>query len=309
MSTDRDTKRVVRSWMQEGVSQLPDRVLDAVLDQLPATHQRRAGWLARRFPIMNNTALRYGIAAVVVVAAAIVGLSFLPGTIGVGGPPEATPTPTPASTSAPSAGEPTSAPGGSLPEGPFTIVDEGAPNSPLRTTVTIASSGWTSNPEFGAVGKGDAMDPPEAVLLAWSWPAGTAFSVYEDPCQWASSAPDTPATTVDEIVTALAAQPSRNASDIADVTVGGYAGKHITLHVPEDAVFADCDQGNFASYGEAGASEPSRYHQGPGQIDELWVLDVDGVVAILDGMYRPSTPAELVEELRALAESATFEAP
>jgi hypothetical protein len=34
---------------------LPDRVLDAVLDQLPATHQRRAGWLARSFPPMNST--------------------------------------------------------------------------------------------------------------------------------------------------------------------------------------------------------------------------------------------------------------
>ena len=50
MSTDRDVERIVRSWMDEGVTALPDRVLDAVLDQLPATPQRRAGWLARRFP-------------------------------------------------------------------------------------------------------------------------------------------------------------------------------------------------------------------------------------------------------------------
>jgi hypothetical protein len=30
---------------------------------------------------------------------------------------------------------------------------------------------------------------------------------------------------------------------------------------------------------------------------------------ILDAAYGPATPADLVEELRALAESATFEAP
>ena len=42
MSTDRDTTRIVRSWLEEGVTELPDRVLDAVLDQLPATPQRRA---------------------------------------------------------------------------------------------------------------------------------------------------------------------------------------------------------------------------------------------------------------------------
>ena len=42
MSTDRDVTRIVRSWLEEGVTALPDRVLDAVLDQLPATPQRRA---------------------------------------------------------------------------------------------------------------------------------------------------------------------------------------------------------------------------------------------------------------------------
>ena len=50
MSTDRDTTRIVRSWLEEGVTALPDRVLDAVLDQVPATSQRRSWWPAWRFP-------------------------------------------------------------------------------------------------------------------------------------------------------------------------------------------------------------------------------------------------------------------
>ena len=54
MSTDRDTTRIVRSWLEEGVTALPDRVLDAVLDQIPATSQRRAWWPARRFRDMNT---------------------------------------------------------------------------------------------------------------------------------------------------------------------------------------------------------------------------------------------------------------
>ena len=53
MSTDRDVTRIVRSWLEEGVTALPDRVLDAVLDQLPATPQRRAPWPARRLRDMN----------------------------------------------------------------------------------------------------------------------------------------------------------------------------------------------------------------------------------------------------------------
>ena len=35
MSTDRETTRILRSWLEEGVTALPDRVLDAVLDQVP----------------------------------------------------------------------------------------------------------------------------------------------------------------------------------------------------------------------------------------------------------------------------------
>ncbi len=46
MSTDRETTCIVRSWLEEGATALPDRVLDAVLDQVPATRQRRARWPA-----------------------------------------------------------------------------------------------------------------------------------------------------------------------------------------------------------------------------------------------------------------------
>ena len=51
MSTDRDTTRIVRSWLQTDEHESADRVLDAVLDQLDTTPQRRATWWpARRFP-------------------------------------------------------------------------------------------------------------------------------------------------------------------------------------------------------------------------------------------------------------------
>jgi len=223
---------------------------------------------------------------------------------GVGGP-TADPSPTPQ----PSAAEPTATAGGFLPEGPFLVQDLGAPADAPRITVMIPAPGWTSIPDFGGLAKGPDEDPPQSAMLLWAWPAGTTFQVYGDPCDWAGTR-RTPASTVDELAAALAAQPSRDASDPVDVTVGGYAGKHVTLHVPEDwdASSNDCDQGNFASYGVNGG-EPARYHQGPGQIDELWILDVDGEFAILDAMYRPDTPPHLVEEMRAIAESATFEVP
>jgi hypothetical protein len=91
MSTDRETTRLVRSWLEEGVTALPDRVLDAVLDQVPATPQRRSWWPARRSNRMN-TYLKFAIAAAAVLAVAVVGYNFLPGGGGVGGP-TATPSP------------------------------------------------------------------------------------------------------------------------------------------------------------------------------------------------------------------------
>ena len=99
MSTNRDETRIVRSWLEEGVTTLPDRVLDQVLDQLPATPQRRSSWLARRFPPMN-TYLRFGLAAAVVALAAILGISYFSRS-NIGNPPEASPSPSVAATPTP----------------------------------------------------------------------------------------------------------------------------------------------------------------------------------------------------------------
>jgi len=86
MSTDRDVTRAVRSWLDEGVTTLPDRVLDAVLDQVPATHQRRSWWPARRFADMNIYAKLVAAAAAVLMVA-VIGYQFLPARGGFGGQP------------------------------------------------------------------------------------------------------------------------------------------------------------------------------------------------------------------------------
>lgn len=92
MSADRDvTTRIVRSWLHEDAHEDADRILTLVLDEIDTTPQRSASWLARRFPPMTNT-FRYGIAAVFVALAAIVGFNYLAGP-NVGGP-TVSPTPT-----------------------------------------------------------------------------------------------------------------------------------------------------------------------------------------------------------------------
>lgn len=270
-----------------------------------------------------NRIVGFGLAAAAVVAVVLIGAQLLgsPGG-GLGGPGDE-PTPTPEASVAepsvaPSVSEPTSAAEG-IPEGPFVVTST---DDPVQITVNIASPGWDPLSEFDAVSKDDdGLDPPEsagAALLAWAWPAGTGINVYGDPCQWLATSPETPATTPDEIAAAFAAQASTEATAPVDVTVGGYDGKAITLHVPmsydlpnatREEKFADCDEDAFAFYGVEGETGHARNAQGAGQIDELWILDVDGSIVILDATYGPAAPADLVEELRTLAESATFEAP
>ncbi len=142
----------------------------------------------------------------------------------------------------------------------------------------------------------DGFDPPAGAGII-AFVVDEEFYVYGDPCDWQSTRPDTPATTVDEIVAALANQASSNPSAPEEITtVDGYAGKKITLHVPDDVVFSACDEGTFASFGVAG-EEPALWAQGPGEIDEMWIVDVNGRIALLEGGYYAGTPQTAVDDL------------
>ncbi|MFL5682583.1 MAG: hypothetical protein ACJ77O_05510, partial [Chloroflexota bacterium] len=84
MSSQPEVTRVVRSWLEQGVDRMPDRVLDAVLDLVPATPQRRSMRPVRRFQSMP-TLYRGAIAAAAVLMAVVAGINLLPRT-GVGSP-------------------------------------------------------------------------------------------------------------------------------------------------------------------------------------------------------------------------------
>jgi hypothetical protein len=258
----------------------------------------------------NNYVGRIGLAAAAVVIA-VIAINLLPSSPAPGGEP----------TVSPSAAEPTATGSTGLPEGPWVVTTT---DDPVQVTFDIASPGWSSGrSELGGTlfkGYGAELDVPEAVgvgLIASSWPAGTVFSVYADPCLWRTTVPSTAATTPEEFAAALAAQAQSDATAPVDVTVGGYTGKATTLTVPmsyyidadasPEEEFADCDESHYGFYASEVETEPFRSAQGPGQVDELWIMDVNSSIVILDATYGPEAPAALVEELRAVAESATFE--
>ena len=303
MSTDRDVTRTVRSWLEEGVTTLPDRVLDTVLDQLPATPQRRAGWPGRRLPAMNNTA-KIAVAAAAVVAVALLGIRFLLPSQNVG-PPGPTPIPT---------ATPLAITEGELAAGTYTAHPFGD-----------AGGGWGACPEpsgpdcdptvaadisvtFTVPDGWAAFEPSdEAQNVFWladrhaSAPDGASFLIMRgswlasDPC--AEEPPDIPVgPSVDDFANALADHPLLDTTDPVDVTLDGYSGKYLDLQTPLDFACAF-----YRPW------DPGIYAQGLGQRWHLWILDVDGIRIVIHADDYAGTSAEHQAELQAIVDSIQIE--
>lgn len=321
MTASRDPDRLIRAFLHEGEDQLTDQVYDAVRAAIDTKRQRAVigPW---RTPVMNRI-VTIGLGAAAVVLAIFLGTQVLGSpSDNIGGPDDASSSQQATTTPEPT---PTATPWSGLSSGPFQIAGaDGIDNGgSVKISVDIASPGWTSEPSVDFMYKNDdGLDAPDSVggaLIGWTWPAGTGYLVYGDPCRWTTTTPESPATTAADIAAAFLAQAQTAATQPVDVTVGGYAGKALTLTVPmsyevpgatREQKFGNCDEAAFAFYGVTGErAGVARDAQGAGQIDELWILDVEGSIVILDATYSPATPAELVQELRALAESATFEVP
>jgi hypothetical protein len=302
-TSDRDVSRAIRSWLHEDRHEDASRIAAAVLDRVEATPERRAGWPAWRTPTMNRI-VTFGLGAAAVVAVLLIGAQFLRSPVNNTGGPGGEPTETPqASASADPSAEPSQAAG--LSEGWHRLWQ--APLG-VHINVTIPAPGWHGDPRGGVLTKNDNADAPDgAGLIVFAHTNNLLLGlgdlyVYGDPCRWASTRPDAPVSTVDEAVAALSGQVSRDPSAPVNVTVDGYAGQMLTMHVPDDAVFADCDDGEFRTLVEA--DDAARSHQDPGQIDKLWILDVDGELVIIDAGYYQSTPQSVLDEIDAIVESA-----
>lgn len=294
---EQQVNRLLRSYLREEWHEDANRVASMVLDELDETPQRTSGGMAWRFQFMNNNVVRVGLAAAAVVIIAIIAINLLPGSPAPGGEPSASPSVQPSATSSPT---------GQAPSQEVVFNDAGGVGN---VAFTFPSSGWEVSADSG-------------YATASGYQSGTGFLVfpgdlwiYGDPCAWSTTTPDTPATTVDEIIAALASQATRDASEPSDITVAGYTGRAITLHVPDDLIWvelgpADCDEATFGTLtagvdGNPNAA-PERFHQGAGQIDEFWVVDVDGRPVALDLSYFPDTPQKVIDEMHAIVESVTF---
>lgn len=282
MRTDREATRIVRSWLEEGRTALPDYVLDAVLDELPATRQRLAWWPAWRFAQINAYALlAIGVASVAVIA--IAGISFLPRTASVGKP-VATPSPSPFPT-------------------------PGASSLVLPTTSTSLSPGTYSLASFPV---GITFEVPEGwgacsvsaieqSVCSTTSNSGLSFlivdNVVADPCDGSEALLKPPVgSSVDDLVSAISSLKGFEATTPQDTTVDGFDGKDFTVTAPASP--GVCDLRTWAT--------PDRTNGvSAGEVNLLLVLDVNGTRIVIAGAYQPGDPnaSETLSALRQIRDS------
>jgi hypothetical protein len=290
MSTDRDTTRIVRSWLRSEENDSADRVLGTVLDRLDTTPQRRTTWWpVRRLPEMNNTA-KLALAAAAVVVAALLGIQFLVPGANIGGPdlPDASDSGVLVPSTAPRALPPS----GELEPGTYLV---SRPDwTPVPFSITVPA-GWTTDIN-GFIRKHEG-EQQELMLTPWM-----VTHVYTDACQWDGSLIEVGGTT-EEMAAALAEQGARVVAGPVDVTLGGYPAKRIELSVPTDIDVASCDHGEMRSWPSSATDETEGWVPRPGQTDVIYLIDVDGARVLIGTTRGPEAFDEDVAQLDAIITS------
>ena len=305
MTTERDTTRIVRSWLRSDKHESADRVLDNVLAVLDATPQRRSWWPARRSTDMNTFA-KLAIAAAAVVVIAVVGISLLPASGGVGGGgPAASPSPSPTPTAPPSPSPTPVAyaypPSGELEVGSrHSLTVDGVPFS-----LTVPASGWMSTGSAMGLNKESGGAPSSAWMPIW-----TPDNVYADPCTQSRLDPP-PGPSAADLAAAISTVPGTDAMGPSDVTVGGRAAKLVVLTIREDI---GCDPQQFYLwYNEgpgddcSGDEECGRYATALGDTIRVWIVDVDGARLFFEAETGKDAGPEIEQEIQQIIDSIQFE--
>jgi len=273
MTARREAEGLIRAFLDEGTTQLPDRTFDAVRHDIHRTRQRVVigPW---REPDMT-TLTRVAIAAAAVVAIAVVWINFGRPSTGVGTGP--TPSPSPSASAQPSSVAAASAfpflPGNDalIPAGTYRL-GFGDASETAQITATLGE-GWRSSD--GALIFLDSRKVDGVAFGAWPVD-GTVI----DPCtNHAARKPAPPAGVdgIDELAAQLSTQKGTRGTATA-VTIDGYAGTLVEITVASNVDINTCKleegEGRFYIWGTGG--EGSRYVQGNEETNRVWIMNVDG---------------------------------
>ena len=273
MTAELDTTRVVRAWLEEGATRLPDHVLDAVLADIPTTAQRR------RISAVDGAfrRARWARLLVALMMLALVGASLALAT----GAWRVAPIPRPFEVRP-------------LDIGRYVIDDP----FPVRISLDVPD-GWEGV---------DLGNDTAAIALSAGGDAGAALTftlvegVYPDPCHWAESSLVRVGPIVDDLAAALAGTRGVFVTGPVATDFGGYAAQHVTLDAPKS--FTGCTNLDdpFHLWGI-----PQTHSLMPGEHDQIWISQVGSTRLVAYSEVYPTTPRAVVEELGRIVASIRLE--
>jgi len=282
MTHVRDTDRLIRAYLEEGVTELPDRAYDAVRSGIDRTRQRVVivPW---RIPDMNGIA-KLAIAAAAVLVVAVVGVNVMSDGGGLGGP-AATPAPTPLVSPSPSPGA------NSWPTGPLEIGRHEANLYEIPFSFDLPSSGWQSYRFTGMIEKGTYP----AADYRWIGFLGTLDQVSTDPCAGVAK---TVGPAVTDLASALTTIPGTHAVGPTETVIGGLPAKLVVLTLHDDI---GCDPSSFWLFGD-GSAHPNTI----GSTIRVWVFQANGTRQVIQSDQAGTQP-EIGQEIQRIVDSIRFE--
>lgn len=229
---------------------------------------------------------------------------------------------TPSETDAPQETVPPSASATPLPEsgalapGTYSLTKPAGSVADYVALIVTLPAGWATSE--GRVHK-RLGQPGEVAFSGW-----TVKRVYDDPCHWQGSSRsevdlgDNPRhLEFDEAATGstlpkpvhggFANQLGRTPSELTKVELGGQPALKIQLSVPAQLDLATCDHGAFRSWTGWGAGDGINDHHAPGQLDAVYMVDVDRKPLVIDVSHMPATSESDLSELEAIVESMIVE--
>jgi len=284
--TSDDFGRTTREWLDEGPTRMSDRALEATLEEVHVTPQRRAWWPAKRLPEFPLWA-RAAAIVVLVLGAVAMGSTLRPA--GVAGP---IGVPSPTAPATPTASPPPTATMSSI------ALTYGV-QYPYRLHLTVPTT-WSARDLEFVISKNGGDAPTGMAIGTW-----LVSNLYVDGCNWQAGLLDPPVgPTVDDLATAIAAFPDRDTTTPTDVTIDGFSGKELEMTVP-DVDFTSCDNAQFRSW--VGPDDGIRFHEGPLERSRILILDIDGTRVLTFGRTFPETSAADRAELDAILDSMRIE--
>ena len=283
---DHDLHHLLDAWMDLGPSAAPVRVAEAARLEARSTRQAAtlAGWTPPRLPFLNVAALQVALVAVVVIAGALLGYRYFAGS-SVGGPGIEDPLPS-SSASSSTPPIPLTFSEDSLPPGRYTL----AGSFPVELTVDLPA-GWSSC-SIGVMEQGVCRSPAQDEFAM-----GITFLVIEnvvaDPCNGSDLQEPPVGPTVEDLVDAVSSLEGFETTPAEDATVGGYRAKRLMVTAPDEP---GCALFTWAT--------PDRTNGvGQSEINDLHIVDVDGVRIFISAAYFPEvvTPEDLAATEEVLA--------